>query len=82
MALIAIALEGIVLAVVVNTPLIFYVVWSWRLLKRHANDVAGDRIWLRRMEVCLRLLLTSTIVSVVWPVVSRAYLQTHLWKDE
>ncbi len=65
-----IALKGIVLAVLINSPLIFYLVWSWRLLRRHAEDVGGARIWLRRVEVWLRLLVASTIVSIFWSAVA------------
>ena len=65
-----IGLKGIILAVVVNAPLILYLIWSWRLLNRHSASIRGNRAWLRRADVWLRLLLASTIVSVIWPLVA------------
>lgn len=68
--MVLIALKGTILALVVNTPLIFYLVWSWRSLRQNARNVAGSRSWLRGVEVWLRLLVTSITISVVWPVVT------------
>src|SRR4051812_5414578 len=65
-----IVLGGTILTLIINSPLILYFVWSWRLLKRYSEDIASRQIWLRRIEVWLRLLGGSTIVSIVWPLVA------------
>ena len=65
-----IALEGTLLAIVVYAPLIFYILWSWRLLRRHSTAVPGSRTCLYSAEVWARLLVASFAASLLWPVVA------------
>ena len=63
-----IAVVGVIIALAVNAPIILYAVWSWGLLKGYSDDGLGRRMLLLRIEVWLRIVLWSTVGSIIWPL--------------
>jgi hypothetical protein len=65
--MIHIAGVGVIIGVAVNIPLILYIFWSWRLLKRAYDGGRGLQQPLRRIEVWMRVVLWALVVSILWP---------------
>ena len=57
-----IALGGVILGFLVYAPLVLYLVWSWRWLRRNASRNRGGKIW-------LQLPIIAAAVSAIWSVV-------------
>src|SRR5687767_6726241 len=50
---------------IVYTPLLVYIVWSWRWLRRHSSDASEGGTKIARSQIWLCLLLTSIGVSII-----------------